>query len=104
MGDMKKKDIERKSLKEKAVEREGRRQEARTENDTIAYISGEKRTEAEIIAQYQRSKNPHRERAISARVNGDIFDRFKSICEQKNMTTNAGLNMLIAEYVEHNGW
>lgn len=102
MGDMTKKKVERKSLEERAAEREARRQEARTENDTIAYISGEKKTEAETIAQYQKSKNPPREKAISARVNGDIFDRFKAICEQKNMTTNAGLNMLIAEYVKLN--
>ena len=103
MGDMTKKKVERKSLEERAAEREARRLEARTENDTIAYISGEKKTEAETIAQYQKSKNPPREKAISARVNGDIFDRFKAICEQKNMTTNAGLNMLIAEYVKQNG-
>ena len=68
----------------------------------FAYISGEKKTEAETIAQYQKSKNPPREKAISARVNGEIYDRFRTICEQKNMTTNAGLNMLIAEYVRQN--
>jgi predicted transcriptional regulator len=102
MGDMTKKKVERKSLEERAAEREARRQEVHTENETIAYISGEKKTEAETLAQYQRSKNPPREKAISARVNGDIFDRFKAICEQKNMTTNAGLNMLIAEYVRLN--
>lgn len=102
MGDMAKKRVERRSLEEKVSEREARRQEVHTENDTIAYISGEKKTEAETLAQYQRSKTPPREKAISARVNGDIFDRFKSICEQKNMTTNAGLNMLIAEYVKQN--
>ena len=102
MGDMAKKKVERKSLGERAAEREARRQEVHTENDTIAYISGEKKTEEETIAQYQKSKNPPREKAISARVNGDIFDRFKAICEQKNMTANAGLNMLIAEYVKLN--
>lgn len=102
MGDMIKKAVGKKTLEEKAADREVRRQEAHTENDTIAYISGEKKTEAETIAQYQKSKNPPREKAISARVNGDIFDRFKAICEQKNMTTNAGLNMLIAEYVKLN--
>ena len=72
------------------------------DNETIAYISGEKKTEAETIAQYQKSKNPPREKAISARVNGEIYDRFRAICENKNMTTNAGLNMLIAEYVRQN--
>ncbi len=102
MGDMAKKKVERKSLAEREAEREARRQEIQNDNDTIAYISGEKKTEEETIAQYQRSKNPPREKAISARVNGDIFDRFKAICEAKNMTTNAGLNMLIAEYVRQN--
>ena len=102
MGDMIKKKVERKSLAEREAERAARRQEIQSDNETIAYISGEKKTEEEILAQYQRSKNPPREKAISARVNGDIFDRFKVICEQKNMTTNAGLNMLIAEYVKQN--
>ncbi|MBP3816662.1 MAG: hypothetical protein J6H31_15735 [Butyrivibrio sp.] len=102
MGDITKKKVEKKSLEERAAEREARRQEAHTENDTIAYLSGEKKTEADTLAPYQKSKNPRREKAISARVNGDIYDRFKRICEQKNMTTNAGLNMLIAEYVKKN--
>lgn len=86
----------------KVAARQKRTEAAKKDNNTIAYLSGEKKTEAEIIAQYQRSKNPPREKAISARVNGDIFDRFKSICEAKNMTTNAGINMLIAEYVRQN--
>ena len=102
MGDMAKKKVERKSLAEREAERATRRQGIQTEIDTIAYISGEKKTEDEIIAQYQRSKNPPREKVISARVNGEIFGRFKSICKAKNMTTNAGLNMLITEYVRQN--
>lgn len=102
MGDMAKRKVERKSLVEREAEREARRQDIQTEIDTIAYISGEKKTEEEIIAPYQRSKNPPREKAISARVNGEIFDRFKRLCEEKNMTANAGLNMVIAEYVRKN--
>ena len=102
MGDLAKKRTDRKTLEERATEREARRREIHSVNDTISYIAGEKRTEAETLAQYQKSKNPPREKAISARVNGDIFDRFKEICRQKNMTTNAGLNMLIAEYVKQN--
>ena len=102
MGDMAKKKVEKKSLAEREAERAARRQEIQNDNETIAYISGEKKTEAETIAQYQKSKNPPREKAISARVNGEIYDRFRTICEQKNMTTNAGLNMLIAEYVRQN--
>ncbi len=102
MGDMVKKRAVKKSLAEKEAERAAKRQEIQKDNETIAYISGEKRTEDETIAPYQRSKTPPREKAISARVNGEIFDRFKTICEQKNMTANAGLNMLIAEYVRVN--
>lgn len=100
MGDLVKKQVNRKSLKERAAERDVRRQEAHAENDTIAYLSGEKKTDADILLPYQKSKNPPRERTISARVNGDIFDRFKVICAQKNMTANAGLNMLIELYVK----
>ena len=102
MGDMAKKNVARKSLAEREAERAARREEIQNENETIAYISGEKKTEEETLAPYQKSKTPPREKAISARVNGEIYDRFKKICEEKNMTTNAGLNMLIAEYVRQN--
>lgn len=99
MGDMAKKKVERKSLAEREAERVARRQEIKNDNETIAYISGEKKTEEETIAQYQRPKTPPREKVISARVNGEIYNRFKVICKEKDMSANAGLNMLIAEYV-----
>ena len=102
MGDIVKKNVEKKSLEKRAAEREARRQEIQNDNDTIAYISGEKRTEAEILAQYQKAKNPPREKAISARVNGELFAQFKAVCEKNNMTTNAGINMLMEKYVNHN--
>lgn len=102
MGDMTKKQVERKSLAEKEAERAARRQEIQNDNQTIAYISGEKKSESEIIAQYQKPKTPPREKGISARVNGEIYERFKEICKKNNMTTNAGLNMIIAEYVKQN--
>lgn len=102
MGDMTKKKLERKSLAEREAERAIRRQDIQNDNETIAYLSGQKRTEEETIAPYQKSKTPPRERVISARVNGEIYDRFKMICEQKSMSTNAGINMLIAEYVKMN--
>ena len=55
MGDMAKKKVEKKSLAEREAERAARRQEIQNDNETIAYISGEKKTEAETIAQYQKS-------------------------------------------------
>lgn len=90
------------NLKEKAETRQERTEAIKRENDTIDYISGERKTERETIAPYQKIKTPQREKAISARVNGEIFDRFKTICKQKDMTANAGLNMLIEEYVKKN--
>lgn len=102
MGDIAKKKVERKSLAEREADRATRRQEIQNDNETIAYLSGQKRTEEEIIAPYQKSKNPLREKVISARVNGEIYERFKIVCASKDMTTNAGLNMLIAEYVRQN--
>lgn len=43
MGDMAKKKVEKKSLAEREAERAARRQEIQNDNETIAYISGEKR-------------------------------------------------------------
>ena len=102
MNDITKKSAKKSSLAEKAAERAARRQKFQNNNETVAFISGEKKTEAETIAPYQRSKNPRRDKPVSARVNGDIFSRFKAICERKNMSANAGLNMLITEYVRIN--
>lgn len=99
MGDMAKKKVERKSLAEREAERVARRQEIQNDNETIAYLSGEKRTEEETIAQYRKPQTPPREKSISARVNGEIYNRFKVICKEKDMSANAGLNMLIEEYV-----
>lgn len=90
------------NLKDKATTRQARTEAVKKENETIDYISGERKTEQETIAPYQKPKTPQREKAISARVNGEIFDRFKEICRQKDMTANAGINMLIEEYVRKN--
>ncbi len=102
MGDIGKKKVERKSLAEKEAARATRRKEIQNDNKTISYISGEQKTEEEILAPYQKSKIPPREKVISARVNGEIYERFKSVCAAKNMTTNSGLNLIIAEYVRQN--
>ena len=42
MGDMAKKKVEKKSLAEREAERAARRQEIQNDNETIAYISGQK--------------------------------------------------------------
>ena len=90
------------NLKDKATTRQARTEAVKKENETIDYISGERKTEQETIALYQKPKTLQREKAISARVNGEMFDRFKDICRQKDMTANAALNMLIEEYVMKN--
>ena len=88
MGDIMKKNIvktERKTLEEKATEREARKQETvHTENETINNIV---------------KKPSGKDRPISARVNGTTYTNFKKICEARGITSNACINMLISDFV-----
>ena len=91
MGDMAKKNIvkpERKSLEEKAAEREARKQETvHSENETIDNLA---------------KKSNGKDKPISARVNGTTYTNFKKICEARGLTSNAALNMLISDFVLEN--
>lgn len=91
MGDMAKKNTvkpERKSLEEKAAEREARKQETvHNENETIGNIA---------------KKAGCKDKPISARVNGTTYTNFKKICEKRGLTSNAALNMLISDFVLEN--
>ena len=88
MGDMAKKDIKRKSLEERAAERDARKQES---------VQGDNQTIASLI------KKPNgKDKAISARVNGTTYTNFKRICEARGLTSNACLNMLITDFVREN--
>ncbi len=85
MGDIVKKT--NKTLEEKAAEREARRSAAVIENRTINDLAG---------------KPKGKDRAISARVNGNTYIKFKKICEARGLTANACLNMLITDFVREN--
>ncbi len=91
MGDMTKKNIskpDRKSLEEKAAEREARKQEiVHTDNDTINNLA---------------KKSGGKDKPISARVNGVTYTNFKKICEARGLSSNACLNMLITDFVREN--
>lgn len=43
-----------------------------------------------------------RDKPISGRVNGKIWEAFKEICRRKNISPNACLNILISDYVHTN--
>ena len=43
-----------------------------------------------------------KDKAISARVNGTTYIRFKKICDARGLTPNACLNMLITDFVREN--
>lgn len=73
----------------KATARKKRTEAARKENTTIEFFTKEHGTGG---------KN----KIISARVNADVYEDFKKICKAKSLTSNACLNMLIAEYVLDN--
>lgn len=47
-------------------------------------------------------KSRSKSKAISARVYGDTYSKFKMICEARGMTANACLNMLITDFVREN--
>ena len=85
MGDLAKKT--RKTLEEKAAERELRKAAVVTENHTID----------ELV-----KKPKGKDKAISARVNGTTYVKFKKICEARGITANACLNMLITDFVREN--
>lgn len=88
MGDMVKKQVEKKSLAEKNAEREARKQETvHTENETIENLA---------------KKSIGKDKPISARVNGTTYTNFKKICEARGITSNACLNMLITDFVREN--
>lgn len=91
MGDMAKKNTvktEKKTLEEKAAEREIRKQETvHNENETINNIA---------------KKAGGKDKAISARVNGTTYANFKEICKRRGLTSNAALNMLISDFVLEN--
>jgi hypothetical protein len=84
MGDMTKKST--KSLEEKAAEREAR-DKSIVNNATLDNLM----------------KKPRgKDKAISARVNGSTYMKFKKICEERGLTSNACLNMLITDFVREN--
>lgn len=74
----------RKTLEEKMAEREAR---SVIENRTIENLIGKPKV---------------KDRAISARVNGNTYIKFKKICEARGLTANACLNMLITDFVREN--
>lgn len=81
-------DIPKKSMAEKAAEREQRKKEiVHHENSTID--------------KYSRKKT-RKDRAISARVNDGTYSDFKRICEERGLTSNAVINMLITDFVREN--
>ena len=54
-------------LKDKATTRQARTEAVKKENEIIDYLSGERNTEQETIAPYQKPKTPQMEKDIPAR-------------------------------------
>lgn len=84
MGDFKRKT----STADKILERQVRIKET---------VHEDNRTIERVI-----SKNKLKDKAISARVNGMTYIRFKKICDARGLTANACLNMLITDFVREN--
>lgn len=85
MGDMEKKPTAKKSLEEKAAERDKRKMKTvHNNNGTIDNIA---------------KKSKGKDKPISARVNSETYIKFKKICEARGLTSNACLNMLISDFV-----
>ena len=84
MGDLKKK-----SVNEKIAEREQRRRDTvHSENTTIDRLALKKANS--------------KDHAISARVNGEVWQLFKQICSARGLTANSCLCMLVSDYVREN--
>ena len=73
----------------KAEARQKRTEAAKKENTTIDFFARE-------------HGSGGKNKAISARVNEDVYSDFKKICKAKSLTPNACINMLISEYVIDN--
>ena len=73
----------------KAAARQKRTEAAKKENTTIGFFSKE-------------HGSGGKNRAISARVNDDIYADFKKICKAKSVTPHAKINELINEFVLDN--
>ena len=76
-------------LGDRITKRQERTEAAKKSNSTIDFFSKE-------------HGSGGKNRAISARVNDDIYNDFKKICKAKCITPNACINMLISEYVIDN--
>ncbi len=73
----------------KVAARQKRTEAAKKDNSTIEFFTKE-------------HGSGGKNKAISARVNGDVYSDFKKICKAKSITPNACLNMLMSEYVIDN--
>lgn len=84
MGDMAKKN----STINKIMAREQRKQDTvHVENETISKIS---------------AGTKMKDKVISARVNGATYQNFKKICEERGISSNACINMLMTDFVRDN--
>lgn len=85
MGDL----VRKSNTADKIIARQVRRQETvHEENQTIDKVI---------------PKHKSKDKAISARVNGNTYVKFKQICDARGLTANACLNMLITDFVRENG-
>lgn len=81
-------DLRKPSTADKIRARQERQRETvHVENNTIDKVSPKSRSKS---------------KAISARVYGDTYSKFKKICDARGMTANACLNMLITDFVREN--
>ncbi len=73
----------------KAEARQKRTEAAKKENTTIDFFARE-------------HGSGGKNRAISARVNDDVYADFKKICKAKSITPNSKINELIRDFVRYN--
>lgn len=76
-------------LREKAAERRKRTESVKRDNQTIEFFTRE-------------HGSGGKNKSISARVNSDTYQDFKTVCKGKGITPNACINMLISEFVHEN--
>ncbi len=86
---IKRKDNKMGDLGTKVAERQKRTEAAKKENTTIDFFSRE-------------HGSGGKNKAISARVNDDVYADFKRICKAKSVTPNAKINELISDFVLEN--
>ena len=98
MGDIIKKEVEDKKEVEGEKDKEKESEFQKKVNDRDKKRGKGNNSTIDNLVKKPKGKD----KAISARVNSETYIKFKKICAERGLTSNACLNMLISDFVIDN--